>query len=341
MELFGDDPFGWRFGSLIFGSLAILGMFALVVAAGGSRWLALLSATLMASDNLLLVAGRIATLDIYVVAFMLWAAYFYLRERPLVAGALLGVGACTKLVAPYLVLVLFAFEGARWLAGRHAGVLANARHELVERARALATCVVAAVASYFVLLGLLDRLVTPYDPQTGATITGGPIAHTNHMFAYAAARVSPTGPKGIASYPWDWLIDLKPINYLTVTVTSGGSHVATAHFLGFISPPILLFGLLGLLLAVRGAMRRDKIDTLALMWFLGTWLPFVALSLLWSRTSYLYYMVIVMPGLYIAAARLALHPRMPGWLLGAWLGCVLAAAVLLYPFTALPIPASW
>jgi hypothetical protein len=77
------------------------------------------------------------------------------------------------------------------------------------------------------------------------------------------------------------------------------------------------------------------------MWFLGTWLPFVALSLLWSRTSYLYYMVIVMPGLYIAAARLALHPRMPGWLLGAWLGCVLAAAVLLYPFTALPIPASW
>ena len=41
------------------------------------------AATLMASDNLLLVAGRIGTLDIYVVAFMIWAAALYLRGRPL------------------------------------------------------------------------------------------------------------------------------------------------------------------------------------------------------------------------------------------------------------------
>ena len=37
IELFGDGPFAWRIGSLLFGSLAILGMFALVRAAGGSR----------------------------------------------------------------------------------------------------------------------------------------------------------------------------------------------------------------------------------------------------------------------------------------------------------------
>ena len=41
IELFGDGPFAWRIGSLVFGTLAILGMFALVRAAGGGPWTAL------------------------------------------------------------------------------------------------------------------------------------------------------------------------------------------------------------------------------------------------------------------------------------------------------------
>src|SRR5579863_7590529 len=67
IQLFGDGPFAWRIGAVLFGTIAILGMFALALAAGASRWCALLAATLMASDNLLLVAGRIGTLDIYTV----------------------------------------------------------------------------------------------------------------------------------------------------------------------------------------------------------------------------------------------------------------------------------
>ena len=65
------------------------------------------------------------------------------------------------------------------------------------------------------------------------------------MFAYAAGQTSPHGPTGIASYPWAWLIDLKPILYLNVTVTAGKVSTSTVHFLGFISPPILLFALPG------------------------------------------------------------------------------------------------
>src|ERR1700729_3833880 len=82
IELFGDGPFAWRLPSLIFGSLALLGMFALVRSAGGGRWSALGAATLMATDNLLLVHGRIFTLDIYVVTMMIWGVAFYLQDRP-------------------------------------------------------------------------------------------------------------------------------------------------------------------------------------------------------------------------------------------------------------------
>ena len=44
---------------------------------------------------------------------------------------------------------------------------------------------------------------------------------------------------------------------------------------------------------------------------LGTLLPFAVLSLFWQRTSYLYYMVIVMPGIYLVAAHLALRAAPP------------------------------
>ncbi len=325
IELFGDGPFAWRIGSLLFGSLAILGMFALALASGASRWCSLLAATLMACDNLLLVAGRIGTLDIYVVAFMIWAAALYLRGRPITAGVLLGLGATAKLVAPYLLVVVALVE-----------LLRHRRAGLRAAARALTVFTAVATAVYLSVLAVFDRIAPPYDPQTGQTITAGPFAHTARMLSYAAGQRSANGPKGIASYPWDWLIDLKPINYLEVTVSAGSSRTWTVHFLGLISPPMLLFALPALALALRCAWRGGlDVDAVAVAWFCGTWLPFVALSLLWQRTSYLYYMVIVMPGIYLALARLFSRPRMPRWALGGWLALVVAAVVLTYPFLAI------
>ena len=40
IKLFGDNPWGWRIGSVIFGLIAIVAMYTLVRAAGGSPWLA-------------------------------------------------------------------------------------------------------------------------------------------------------------------------------------------------------------------------------------------------------------------------------------------------------------
>jgi hypothetical protein len=158
------------------------------------------------------------------------------------------------------------------------------------------------------------------------------------MLSYAAGETSPHGPKGIASYPWDWLIDLRPINYLEVTVSAGSSRTWTVHFLGLISPPMLLLAIPALALALLSAWRgRVGVDAVSVAWFCGTWLPFVVLSVVWQRTSYLYYMVIVMPGIYLALARAFSRPWMPRWALGGWLALIAAAAVLTYPFLPLPV----
>jgi hypothetical protein len=72
-------------------------------------------------------------------------------------------------------------------------------------------------------------------------------------------------------------------------------------------------------------------------WFLGTFVPFELLSLIWSRTSYLYYMVVVMPGLYMAAVYLVDRLAPDRRALYAWIAVVVGAAVVMYPFTPLPL----
>ena len=343
IELFGDGPFAWRIGSIVFGTLALLGCYALARAAGGSRWLALGASALMAADNLLIVHGRIGTLDIYALAAMIWGATLYLRGRPFAAGATIGIGACMKLVAPYALIALAVLELLRLRAP------ARPRHA---RWRALAACTVTAAVVFLAGLSVLDQIAPPYNVATGRTIAGGPFAHLSHMVSYASAQSSPHGPHGIASYPWQWLGDYKPIVYLNINPARPvpgltGIHPAV-HFLGMISPPIMLLALPGLLLAALGLARRlpglmwpryrpaDEVGIVGLAWFIGTFFPFVLTTLFWSRTSYLYYMVIVMPGIYLVVADLVARSGVSRKAIAAWGFTVVVAAVLMYPFTPLP-----
>jgi hypothetical protein len=365
IEAFGDGPFAWRVPSLIVGTLCLLGTYALVRAAGGGPWLAVGAAALMAADNLLLVHGRIFTLDIYVLAGMLWGVVAYLRRRPLLAGVLIGLAAASKMVGPYALGVVALVELFAWLRARD-GVI-----------RRLGRGLITTLTTGGVLIGMLavfDRIAPPFDNSAGKLVRGGPLGHLAHMFAYAANQTSPNGPRGIASYPWQWLWDFKPITYLNIDPSSPSPGLYNVHppvhFLGVISPPILLAGLLGLIGAAvallwrRGALTRGGsrgregapafaavrvaapvpgdgagVSVVALAWFLGTYLPFVVLSLAWQRTSYLYYMVIVMPGLYLAAAQGVAWVATRGrwvWLARVWAIGVVVALVLMYPLTPLP-----
>ncbi len=352
IELFGDGPFAWRIGSLIFGSIAILGMFALVRSAGASRWLALGASTLMACDNLLLVHGRIGTLDIYAAAMMIWALALYLRGRPLLAGLALAVGAAFKLVAPYAVAVLVLLEVARVII-RLRDKNAPEKWGPKPAAERLLITTFTGVGVFMGLLAIMDQIATPYNDAAGQLITGGPFDHLAHMISYAAQQVSPHGPQGIASYPWDWLVDLKPIVYLRINPSLPGDGLFAIHpvtkFLGMISPPIMLLALPGLAFAtyrfvrlrrVEGTVRAPvdaEIAILGVAWFIGTWTPFAVLSLLDQRTSYIYYMVIVMPGIYVAVMYLIsrawrLRKTWLSTLVSLWAVAVLAAVVLMYPF---------
>jgi hypothetical protein len=254
----------------------------------------------------------------------------YVRRRPLAAGVLLGAGTCLKLVAPYALIAFLLLELLH-------------RSQLRVLARRVGICAAGCAGAFIGLLAVLDRVARPYDNTAGKLISGGPFGHIGHMLSFAANQTSPHGPSGIASYPWEWLVDYKPIVYLNVNPAQPSTDLfavrPAVHFLGMISPPILLLALPALIAAGVGVARRQPagVAVLGLAWAIGTFLPFVLLSLVFSRTSYLYYMVIVMPGVYLAVAALVARlGRRWRWLVAAWMAAVVVAAIVMYPLTPLP-----
>ncbi len=360
IDLFGDGPWGWRIGSVLFSVIAMVALYALVTGAGGSPWLAVGSVAVMALDNLALVQGRIAMLDIYALAMMLVAGAFYVRRRPFLAGAALGIGACMKEVAFYLLVALVLFEAVgllqTWWGTRTGtrGQLRGAEPPLVVLTR-LVEAVFWTFAVFFGLLWLLDVLVPAWDTGTHTAYAGDPFKHFAHIVSYAERLSANPHPHShlsataranlrIMSTPLQWLIDRRPIFYGGKQVGHfvGGASTARArsevvvHFLAKINPYIIFATLPALALALtRVWRRRDRVALIGAAWAVGTFVPFLLESVTLHRVSYIYYMLIVLPGIYLMTAQLFSWRYMPKLLTVAWAGFLVLGFVQLYPIRTL------
>lgn len=355
IEVFGDNPWGWRLGTVLFSLIAMGAMYALVTGVGGSPWLAAGTVAVMALDNLMLVHGRIAMLDIYALAMMLLAGAFYVRRRPLLAGAALGVGACMKEVAFYLLVALVLFEVARLAQSRWGGASSRVIPEGPRVAiRGLVACALCTFATFFALLWVLDLLVPT---ETGSS---NPFVHFAHIVHDAASlTTTPSNPARVRlsqghgqvpgaslySTPLQWLINQKVIDYSkqtavglppppTVSLGSGQavSQKVEVLFRGEINPFVIFLALPALMLAIGQAWRtRNRVALLGAAWGVGLFLPLLLQSEIVHRRSYLFYMLIVLPGIYLMTARLFSWRYVPRLATVVWAGLLIFGFVHLYP----------
>ena len=339
IKLFGDDPWGWRFGSILFGLIALVAMYALVRAARGSPWLAVGATAVMALDNLALLHGRIATLDIYFLAMTLIAATLYLRDRPWLAGAALGVGACMKLVALAVlpVFVLLELFTVLWARGQTPGWRATLR----ARGKPFAILVLVAAAALLLGVWVMDLAVPAYDPGTHTVYSGSPFTHIGHMLSVANQLKAIPNATGISSTPWQWLVNQAPIPYAKVAVNSvaGGKIVASRAVFdarGEVNPFIIFLAIPALFTGLAAAWyERDRVAALGAAWCVGTFLVFVIQADGFDRISYLYYMLLVLPGVYILAARLFSPGRVPRAATLGWAVALVYGFIELYPIRSL------
>jgi dolichyl-phosphate-mannose-protein mannosyltransferase len=114
MSLFGDNPFGWRIMSALFGALGLLAAMRAMWFATLSRFASLTFGWLLATGFVLFVQSRIAMLDVFMASFVLlslWALAAAMREnetgrrRLAVAGVCLGLAMAAKWNAVTLAML--------------------------------------------------------------------------------------------------------------------------------------------------------------------------------------------------------------------------------------------
>ncbi len=109
--LWGDRPIGWRFASVLFGSLTLVGMYLWGLAVFRKPDIALWVALITLCNNLLYVQSRIGMLDTFMFAFMVWGLAAFS------ASFTAGLSRNTALKYLYATGIFFGFSTAcKWFA---------------------------------------------------------------------------------------------------------------------------------------------------------------------------------------------------------------------------------
>jgi len=108
MKIAGDTPFGWRLAGAVFGALSLVAIFLWTNLLLRDYALALTAAILTIFNNFLFVMARVAMLDVFYFAFVIWGILAFTaavlldttlpRRRALLysSGTLLGLGTACK-----------------------------------------------------------------------------------------------------------------------------------------------------------------------------------------------------------------------------------------------------
>jgi 4-amino-4-deoxy-L-arabinose transferase-like glycosyltransferase len=244
------------------------------------------------------------------------------------AGVAFAVGVLVKITAIFglgaFVLAQLLVLGWRWWTGT--------RPKLRDlRPIGIAVASFAGVALFGLLV--LDQAVSSFD---------SPFEHIRHMLTYGAALQGGPTPTGIASNPWDWLVNNGRFDYLRVDVSiaAGDQIIATfpsVRFQGALNP-VLLFGApLVLAFGAWFAVRRSHaLSGWALVWIAANYLPFYFLAAVAHRIMYLYYILPVIPALAALTAVFLLRSGLPRIVTWVYLGATILAFIGLFPFRIIP-----
>lgn len=333
IKIWGDNSFGWRISSAIFGATGVVIAYLLALAISRRKLVAVVAALLLLVDGLYVVQSRTGMLDIYGTVFMLgafFALYGYLTSPPervrgplLRLGLFLGLGIATKWNAAYASLCIGLV-----VLGRGFMVYAKSGRSLRNdgvRAHLL-----------WVPLGLAVLPALVYIAAYGPFLLTG---HTFRQFLEAQRQIFQyhTHLQATHAYQsrwWEWPLTLRPVWYYTwnegETVANIYANGNTVLCLAFV-PAVIVVG-------TRWLMKRDPAGIVLAIGFFGQWLPWALVP----RISFAYHFLPAVPFgcLAIAVILVALFDRgVAGRVVAAgYLGLALAFFIYFYPiYAAVPI----
>lgn len=255
MRLFDDNPFGWRFFSVLFGAIVIVLFYFICRRLNMDRRATLLATFLLSFENLTFIQGSIAMLDVFNVAFMLGAFLLYLRGGYVLSGVSAGLSTLCKIGGILAVPAVFL----HWLFTRQS----RGWHFLAG--------IIMAPLFFFLFLPVFSYAANGTLPD--------PIARIQYILsASGSLTFEAYSNTGIASRPWEWVMIPEVLFYWY-----------EPHYLGAISFTIWALIIPAVLYMFYRARKGNNAAIFGLAWFTSTYLFWIPLSLVTDRLTYLYY----------------------------------------------------
>jgi dolichyl-phosphate-mannose-protein mannosyltransferase len=254
IQIFGDNPLGWRFFSVIFGTVCIILIYLISRQLNMSRIATGITTLLFTFENLNFIQAGTAMLDVYSLTFMIAAILLYLRGNLISSGLCAGLSALTKLNGVLVLGIFFLF----WLFAER------------RKWQDIVIPIFSTIISFFIIMPILDYAVSHQ--------LLNPIQRLGYMLNVAGSLTSFGDYISAASYPWDWLMNRGILFY-----SYDPQYIAAISFsISLLIVPCVLY-------LIYKVFKKNRAALLALAWFACTYLPWIFASLVFHRIMYIYY----------------------------------------------------
>jgi len=294
IKLFGDNEFGWRFASAVFGSLLIVLFARLVHVLFYSPLLTALGAALMALDGLLLVHSRTALLDLFLTFFTVLGIFLWHRNRHIWAGIAFGLAIGCKWSAIYFVAVI--------------GLIAVYRI-LIEKDIRRSIKPIAAKCAQYGVLPILVYLLTwtgwfVSDRGWSRQWSTNPLLSWLHYHSEMLNfHTGLTQSHPYQANPWSWLVMGRPTSFFYAAPKECGAKDCAQEVLALGTPLLWWVGTIALAVVIGYWIkslilhRADAAATIVVIGLAAGYLPWFAMQ---QRTVFTFYAIVIQPFLILA-----------------------------------------
>jgi dolichyl-phosphate-mannose-protein mannosyltransferase len=254
MLIFGDNPLGWRFFSVILSAISIVLFYFICRNLSMSKRASFLATFLLAFENLTFVFSGMAMLDVYCLTFTLAAFWLYLRGNYPLSGIMVALSALAKLNG---ALAIFAIL-LHWLIVR--------RDKIWE----FFGLMVFTPVFFVFLMPFCDLYL--FHKWTN------PVQRIWTMLKGSASLTFANVENTYAQRPWEWIfrLDLTPYtfnpNYLAVV-----SYTVTVFII-----PIVIY-------MIVKTIKNSDAGFFGLLWFASTYLMWIPIVFITDRVTYPFY----------------------------------------------------
>jgi dolichyl-phosphate-mannose--protein O-mannosyl transferase len=265
---FHDNAFGWRFFSVVFGTINIVLVYFICKKLNLS-WKASVAATfLFALDDMTFLHAGLALLDVYEVTFLLAGFLLYLHSKYMATGVAFALSACCKLVGVFGLIgvalhwMIFRRDKWKWVVG----------------------AVVIAAVSFVFFTVFFDYFIT------GHLIN--PVTRIKDMLILSSINKFTVPPLSISSRPWTWLYPyFEP--YTNAIVYS-----YDPQYISFISWTIQFLIIPVIVYLIYKAIKGNNAARFALIWFFATYVLWMT-DAFTNRVTFVFYFLPTTPAICI------------------------------------------